>query len=387
MSWDILPKGNLRYFLQKLKAKFDLKVDKEAGKGLSTNDFTTEEKNKLSGIEAGAQVNPTIDSALSDSSTNPVQNKVVKGALDNKAGREEIPSVNDNTITIQLNGTTIQSFTLNQITDETINIQVTKSSVGLGNVPNVSTDDQTPTFTQASARANIASGEKLSVIFGKIMKWFADLKTVAFSGSYNDLSNKPTIPAAVAVKGNAESTYRTGNVNITPANIGLGNVNNTADSNKNVNSANKVNYTKSTSEGTFTYPCEVEGTLSNSEDKIPNSAAVVSYLNSNLNAYCTPFQFPNSNVTQRSFKFSGLGQNESIHLLLFLRYGAYEVRGFCGPSDFNSVLVGKLESNSVDLSVAPVSGAYQFALAVGQWTAGFGFFIHPHYPNAKLTIF
>jgi hypothetical protein len=36
----------------------------------------------------------------------------------------------------------------------------------------------------------------LSVIFGKIAKWFADLKSVAFSGSYNDLSNKPTIPAA-----------------------------------------------------------------------------------------------------------------------------------------------------------------------------------------------
>ena len=73
---------------------------------------------------------------------------------------------------------------------------VTKSQVGLGNVPNVSTNDQTPTFSQASSRANIASGEKLSVIFGKIMKYFADLKTVAFTGSYNDLSNKPTIPSA-----------------------------------------------------------------------------------------------------------------------------------------------------------------------------------------------
>lgn len=30
------------------------KVDKEAGKGLSTNDYTTIEKNKLAGIEAGA---------------------------------------------------------------------------------------------------------------------------------------------------------------------------------------------------------------------------------------------------------------------------------------------------------------------------------------------
>ena len=36
------------------------------------------------------------------------------------------------------------------------------------------------------------------------------------------------------VKGNAETTYRKGNVNITPANIGLGNVDNTADSDKSV---------------------------------------------------------------------------------------------------------------------------------------------------------
>lgn len=33
------------------------KVDKEDGKGLSTNDYTTEEKNKLSGISPGAEVN------------------------------------------------------------------------------------------------------------------------------------------------------------------------------------------------------------------------------------------------------------------------------------------------------------------------------------------
>lgn len=37
------------------------KVDKEAGKGLSTNDFTTAEKNKLAGIAAGAEVNVQAD--------------------------------------------------------------------------------------------------------------------------------------------------------------------------------------------------------------------------------------------------------------------------------------------------------------------------------------
>lgn len=85
---------------------------------------------------------------------------------------------------------------------------------------NESINDKTPTFSVASTRANIASGEKISVILGKIMKFFADMKTVAFSGSYTDLTNKPSIPAAVAVKGNAESSYRTGNVNLTPANLG-----------------------------------------------------------------------------------------------------------------------------------------------------------------------
>lgn len=37
------------------------KVDKVTGKGLSTNDYTTTEKNKLSGIQAGAQVNVNAD--------------------------------------------------------------------------------------------------------------------------------------------------------------------------------------------------------------------------------------------------------------------------------------------------------------------------------------
>jgi len=38
-----------------------LKVDKVTGKGLSTNDYTTAEKNKLAGIQAGAEVNVNAD--------------------------------------------------------------------------------------------------------------------------------------------------------------------------------------------------------------------------------------------------------------------------------------------------------------------------------------
>lgn len=52
-----LDSDGLLYFWQKIKGKFDSKVDVEIGKGLSTNDFTNEEKIKLQNVEAGAQVN------------------------------------------------------------------------------------------------------------------------------------------------------------------------------------------------------------------------------------------------------------------------------------------------------------------------------------------
>lgn len=59
------------------------KVDKVAGKGLSEKDFTAEKEAKLNGIEAEA--NKTIvDNELDDTSTNPVQNKKVYEALEEK---------------------------------------------------------------------------------------------------------------------------------------------------------------------------------------------------------------------------------------------------------------------------------------------------------------
>lgn len=68
-----------------------------------------------------------------------------------------------------------------------------KANIGIENVPNVATNDQTPTFLEESTRNNIASGDKLSLIFGKIKKFFSDLKPVAFSGSYNDLDDTPDL--------------------------------------------------------------------------------------------------------------------------------------------------------------------------------------------------
>lgn len=78
------------------------------------------------------------------------------------------------------------------------NVVIDKEAVGLGAVPNVSTNDQRPTFAQADARANIVSSEKLTTIFGKIAKWFNDLKNVAFTGSYKDLIDKPSVDTALS---------------------------------------------------------------------------------------------------------------------------------------------------------------------------------------------
>lgn len=78
--------------------------------------------------------------------------------------------------------------------------RVTKSQVGLGNVPNVTTNNQQPTFSDSTTLTNINSGETLSTILGKI-------RTVIgrFISHVNSTGNPH---------------------NITPEQIGLGNVEN-----------------------------------------------------------------------------------------------------------------------------------------------------------------
>lgn len=66
----------------------------------------------------------------------------------------------------------------------------------------------TVTFEASAKREAPTSGEKLSVLLGKVLKFFSDLKTVAFSGSYKDLSDKPTIPSAAADVGAIPATEK-----------------------------------------------------------------------------------------------------------------------------------------------------------------------------------
>lgn len=47
-------------------------------------------------------------------------------------------------------------------------------------------------FEETANRQQISSGDNVKILFGKIKKWLSGLHPVAFSGSYNDLTDKPS---------------------------------------------------------------------------------------------------------------------------------------------------------------------------------------------------
>ena len=63
----------------------------------------------------------------------------------------------------------------NETTFRRGNVNITKDNVGLGNVPDVTTNNQTPTYIVSTTLTNLKSGEILSVAFGKIAKAVTDL--------------------------------------------------------------------------------------------------------------------------------------------------------------------------------------------------------------------
>lgn len=115
-TYNYLNETELLYLLVRLKAALDAGwVAKDGTKQLSDENFTTALKNKLDGIQASATATaftqtqqsgtkigsisingvstdiyspaaPTIDSAMSDSSENAVQNKVIKSYVDQAVG-------------------------------------------------------------------------------------------------------------------------------------------------------------------------------------------------------------------------------------------------------------------------------------------------------------
>lgn len=79
-------------------------------------------------------------------------------------------SVVDVDETLSQNESGVINDMINHMIDKNNPHEVTKEQVGLGNVPDVTTNDQTPTYDVSNDLSDLESGEKLSVAFGKIGK-------------------------------------------------------------------------------------------------------------------------------------------------------------------------------------------------------------------------
>lgn len=153
--------GNDPNFATTIATQIGTKVDKVEGKGLSTNDYTDSEKNKLSGIAASAEVNQNTFS------------NIMVGSTEIAAGSKT----------------------------DTINI-IEGSNITL-------TTDLTNKKITIAAKDTIythPSSHPASMITG--------LAAVATSGSYNDLSDKPTIPTKTSDLDN-DSGFKTTDNNTT----------------------------------------------------------------------------------------------------------------------------------------------------------------------------
>ena len=147
-----IPKSDLAQSVQDTLDAVANKVDKETGKGLSTNDYTTAEKTKLAGIKAGAQAN-------------------VKADWNAESGDAQI--LNKPTIPTKVSDLTNDSGFLDESSFDISSLQDGTVVFVIGSdTYTVDLNHEHPQYVEAE-----------------------DLADVATSGSYNDLTDKPTIPS------------------------------------------------------------------------------------------------------------------------------------------------------------------------------------------------
>lgn len=119
-----------------LQSAIDTKVDKVTGKGLSTEDYTTTEKSKLAGIQAGAEVNVNADwNAVSGDAQ--ILNKPTIPSIAGLATTSYVDSQDATKQDVLVSGTNVKTVEGQSILGSG-DISITKSDIGLGNVDNTS---------------------------------------------------------------------------------------------------------------------------------------------------------------------------------------------------------------------------------------------------------
>ena len=153
--------------------------------------------------------------------------------------KPDIPTVNNATLTVQKNGTTIDTWTSNAAENKTINITVPTTAADVGAVPTTRTvngealsadvtldgaDIALTGYSKPNATSAVAAADTINAAIGKLE---AALDTKQASGSY--------VPTTTTVNGHALSD----NVTVTASDVGLGNV-------QNVDQTNAANITSGT---------------------------------------------------------------------------------------------------------------------------------------------
>lgn len=159
-----LNEAGLRYLINKINVRSSETLPENAMDG--TIIINPKEDIKVMNIGSGSGGNITVDAFLSSSSKNPVQNRIIKDALDKKLDK---------------NGTAANSLRVNNLTVET------------AVPPNAKFTDTVYTHPES---------HPASMITG--------LSAVAKTGDYNDLTNKPTVVKTV----NNITPDINGNVNV-----------------------------------------------------------------------------------------------------------------------------------------------------------------------------
>ena len=180
------------------------KVDKETGKGLSSNDFTDLLKTKLDGVTEGANKTVT-DDELSSTSTNPIENRIVTVALSGKASvthSHGISEVTNLQATLDGKASSVHSHSLDEISEtDSKKILTSQERTKLAGIAEGANNYSLPVAT-ASTRggvlieAAVTSGSSKAVTSGAVFARIGNLK-FAVSSSAPTSADENTITFVV----------------------------------------------------------------------------------------------------------------------------------------------------------------------------------------------
>lgn len=360
-------------------AKLGNKVDKVDGKDLSTNDYTTTEKNKLAGIAEGAN-KTTVDSAMSISSTNPVQNKVITAAINE----------------------------LNELVgDESVSTQITEAIANKSDSGHTHDDryyTETEINTKLSAKAEADHTHEISELtdLSSASVSHAETADTANAVAWDDVTGKPSTytPAthshAIADVTNLQTTLnakvptsRTVNGKALSANITLSASDVGADASGAANTAltNAKAYTDSEiSEwvGDTTVSSQISSAVSSKQDTITGGATTIT--SSDLTASRALVSNSSGKVAVSDVTSTELGYldgvTSNVQTQLNAKAASSHTHSYAGSSSAGGA--ANVSESDIGITTAGNGSAYTATvMGITALTAGVSFIMIPHVVSAS----